>query len=267
MENKILKDSKIVIDELNDFEKKQTFDWEILNKIGTFHLRNSQYLKEKVNKQYLTLKDINYITTYQKGLINFELSGNIYCSLLNNSNFIFSVNKESSGWNFEAKKPFSHVSFDYEEKGSFLKGSWHLHPWNSMNIKDNDGVTISNFFSIEDIDTVFTYPKHLFVIFNMQSPNTLKYPCIYFLMFNPELISFNAGPTKWQKTITGYQRVLVPFIYEKMKSNDDRINWEDIKTTFLSLGITFEYLYDYNNENFAKKMDIITQNMKLPNCR
>ena len=129
MEHKILKDYQIVIDGLNDFEKKRTFDWEILNRIGTFHLRNSQYLKDKVNKKYLTLKDINYITTYQKGLINFELSGNIYCGLLNN-NFIFSVNKESSGWNFKEKKPFSHVSFGYEEKGSFLKGSWHCNQKN-----------------------------------------------------------------------------------------------------------------------------------------
>ena len=267
MMDNFLKERSIVIQNILEFENNKEFNWKILNKIGTIHLQNPKYLKDKINKNFLSLLDINYVTNYQRGIIHFELSGNIQCSMVNNDNFIFSVNKNNSKWDFNSSRPNTDILFNYQKQNKKnIKGFWHLHPWNSMNIKDKNGINITNFFSIEDIDAVFTYPKHLFVIFNMKSPNKLQYPCIYILMFHPELIDFETNPTNWQNKIIGYQRVLVPFIYDKIKNNDDNINWEDIKKTFLSIGIVFEYLYDYNNKDFLNKVNIVTRGGKLPNC-
>ena len=101
----------------------------------------------------------------------------------------------------------------------------------------------------------------------MESQSKLKYPCIYVFYFNPDLIDFHSNPTKWQKMITGYQRVLVPFVIEKMKKRDDKIDWEDIKKTFLSLGILFEYMYEYENSDFYKKINNISKEVKILNCK
>ena len=257
-----LRDYSFVVENIEIFEKNKKFNWEILNKIGTIHLKNPKYLRDKINKDFLSLTDINYITKYQRGMIHFELSGNLY---IKDNEIIFTVNKEKSNWDFNSNRPNTEISFNYRKKDrKNIQGFWHLHPWNSMNIKDRDNINITNFFSIEDIDGVFTYPKHLFVIFNMESPNKLKYPCAYILMFHPELIDFESNPTYWQRAITGYQRVLVPFLYEKIKNHDDKIDWEDIKNTFLSLGIMFEYLYDYNNNDFLEKVNIVTNQQELP---
>jgi hypothetical protein len=267
MSQNFLKEYSTVIKKISEFEKEGKFNWDILIRIGTFHLKNPKYLKDKISKSSLSLQDIKYITNYQRGLINFELSGNIFCSMVNNKNFIFNLNKGISNWDFNSRRPNTSVVFNYKkEENKNLKGFWHLHPWNSMNLKDKEGIHLPNFFSIEDIDAVFTYPKHLFVIFNMESPNKLKYPCIYILFFNPDLINFHSNPTKWQKIITGYQRILVPFIYNKMSNKDDKIDWEDIKKTFLSIGILFEYSYSYNNEDIYEKINNIF-NINLPNCK
>ena len=269
MTHNILKEHEEVNYKLNLFQEKKNFNWKILKEISTCHLRLPNNLLKKINKKYLTLSDIKSITTYQEGMIHFELSGNMLCSLLNDD-FRFSINKESSGWNFESKRPFSYVSFDNVDRENVVRCFWHLHPWNSMNLIDNQGRRLPNFFSIEDIDLVFTYPQHLFIIFNTESEfqSELIYPCIYFLMFDPNLINFITNPTDLQRIITGYSRVLVPFIYEKMKNKDNQIDWENIKATFLSLGIKFEYMFNYNKKHFFEKVNTVTNGkIDLTNCK
>ena len=58
-----------------------------------------------------------------------------------------------------------------------------------------------------------------------------------------------------KKAILEYQRILVPFILDKMEKKDDKIDWENIKKTFLSLGITFDYLNDYDNDIVLEKIN------------
>ena len=262
--NILKKDSK-VIERLDIFYSNKEFNWDILTSVGTFHLNDPVILKTKLNQFFLSLEDINYITDYRKGLIHFELSGNI--CIQNRDSLMFNIIKENSNWDFDSKRPNTDITFNSSDLGvNKIQGFWHLHPWNSMNKYDVDNINLSNFFSIQDIDAVFTYPKHLFVIFNMKSPNQLQYPCIYILMFHPELINFKEKPIFWKKAILEYQRILVPFILDKMEKQDDKIDWENIKKTFLSLGITFDYLNDYDNDIFVEKINLMTKDLELPNC-
>ena len=227
-----------------------------LKRISTCHLVDPSpilaLLDKGVSEEMLTLQDIKALSTPNSGIIHFEISGNIHFiqkSVLHQE-IRFSINPTASYWDLKTMSP--NVKPTIVHDGPY--NMWHLHPWNSNPRKDLHGGTLPNFFSAKDLDVMLTYPHLLNIIFNAAHHSNLKYPEIYVMKYKPEISDVFSTPTKDLRNYSEHFIKLERYLQDMMNHYSDHINWTEINTTMLQLGIQFDQMMAYDHAILLQKI-------------